>query len=68
MVTNVTRFQQDQSEKYFGKTLAEIKTLSSGQYFAWQIEKGERKTRSVPAARLRNLVQRKKNKKKTFPP
>lgn len=66
----------DPSEKYFfscngGKTLGEIKTLSFGQYFAWQVEKGERKTTSVPAARLCNLVEsqnrntRKNNNKPT---
>lgn len=40
-----------------GKTSEGIKTLIFGQYFAWQVEKGERKTTSVPAVRLCNLVQ-----------
>lgn len=52
---------RDPSGKYFfscngGKTVEEIKTLSFGQYFAWQVEKGESETTSVPAVRLCNLV------------
>lgn len=52
-----------------GKHWGEMKTRSFGQYFAWQVEKGERKTSSVPLAMLCNLVESQKQKhfKKMFP-
>lgn len=50
-----------------GKTLGEIKTLSFEKYFAWQVEKGGRKTTSVPAAVLRNLVKSQNRNTDTTP-